>query len=84
MRSIDWSQTPLGPVEGWPQSLRSLLSLLLTSPSPVFLWWGREFLLGTCAPALTLNMASIPPIRWLHCTWSFMAVMEVTRRPHPV
>ncbi len=44
MRSIDWTRTPLGAVEGWPQSLRSLLSLLLTSPSPVFLWWGREFI----------------------------------------
>jgi hypothetical protein len=44
MRSIDWTRTHLGPVEGWPQSLRSVLSLLLTSPSPVFLWWGREFI----------------------------------------
>jgi len=44
LRSIDWARTPLGPVEGWPQSLRSLLSLLLASPSPVFLWWGPEFI----------------------------------------
>ena len=22
MRAIDWAATPLGPVDGWPQSLR--------------------------------------------------------------
>lgn len=44
LRSIDWARTPVGPVGGWPQSLRSLLSLLLASPSPVFLWWGPEFI----------------------------------------
>jgi signal transduction histidine kinase len=44
MRSIDWAGTPLGPIEVWPQSLRAVLSLLLMSPSPVFLWWGEHFI----------------------------------------
>nr|WP_211193786.1 ATP-binding protein [Pyxidicoccus fallax] len=44
MRSVDWGTTPLGPVDRWPQSLRSVLSILLTSPSPLFLWWGPEFI----------------------------------------
>ena len=31
MRAIDWSRTSLGPVEGWPQSLRSSLSMPLNA-----------------------------------------------------
>ncbi|WP_437274877.1 ATP-binding protein [Sorangium sp. So ce375] len=42
IRSIDWSRTALGPVEAWPQSLRTALSILLSSEHPMFLWWGRE------------------------------------------
>ncbi|MGK3987516.1 ATP-binding protein [Sorangium sp. So ce136] len=44
IRSIDWSKTPLGPVEAWPQSLRTALSILLSSEHPMFLWWGRELI----------------------------------------
>lgn len=40
MRTINWSETPLGPVEGWPQSLGTCLNILLTSPHPMSLWWG--------------------------------------------
>ncbi|GAB3079555.1 GAF domain-containing SpoIIE family protein phosphatase [Micromonospora schwarzwaldensis] len=36
----DWSATPLGPVDGWPQSLRTALALCLHSPAPTVLWWG--------------------------------------------
>src|SRR6478672_6128076 len=43
MRSHDWSKTPLGAVEQWPQSLRTTLSLVLSSRYAMFLWWGREY-----------------------------------------
>src|SRR3989475_9879981 len=42
MRAIDWSATPLGPVERWPLSLRSALSVCLDSPLPMMIWWGPE------------------------------------------
>ena len=42
MRTLDWAATPLGPVETWPQSLRTTLSILLSSRHPIFVWWGRE------------------------------------------
>jgi signal transduction histidine kinase len=42
MRSLDWSQTPLGRPEGWPQSLRTAVSLCLSSRSPILLWWGKD------------------------------------------
>ena len=40
MRDHDWSRSPLGPPEGWPQSLRSVASLLLRSKFPMFVAWG--------------------------------------------
>jgi signal transduction histidine kinase len=42
MRALDWSSTPLGPVETWPQSLRSAISILLPSRAQIVLFWGRD------------------------------------------
>ncbi len=42
MRSIDWSITPLGTVESWPQSLRTAISICLASYFPMLIWWGPE------------------------------------------
>lgn len=36
----DWAQTPLGPIDGWPQSLRTATALLLRSPVPIVMLWG--------------------------------------------
>ena len=44
MRSIDWSKTRLGPVEGWPSSLRTMLGAILGSRFPMLLWWGPDLL----------------------------------------
>ncbi len=38
----DWSATPLGPIEGWPQSLRTATAILLRSPVPIVLLWGPD------------------------------------------
>lgn len=40
IRSKDWSATPLGPIETWPQSLRTTVSLCLASNFPINLIWG--------------------------------------------
>ncbi|NMO17007.1 response regulator [Pyxidicoccus fallax] len=45
MRSIDWSKTALGPVEGWPQSLRTTVSTCLNSRFPILVWWGPELVM---------------------------------------
>ena len=37
MRELDWSRTPLGPVEAWPQSLRSAVSICIGSRFPIVL-----------------------------------------------
>jgi signal transduction histidine kinase len=43
MRELDWSRTALGPVERWPQSLRTSVSTCLDCAFPIILWWGPEF-----------------------------------------
>ena len=43
-RGFDWSRTPLGPPEAWPQSLRVTVRLVLTSRHPMFIWWGPELI----------------------------------------
>ncbi|MCP8937453.1 PAS domain-containing protein [Alsobacter sp. SYSU M60028] len=42
MREHDWSESPLGPPETWPQSLRSVVGLLLGSKFPMFVAWGPD------------------------------------------
>ena len=38
----DWSSSPLGPPDAWPQSLRSVVGILLHSRFPMFLAWGSD------------------------------------------
>ena len=38
----DWSSTSLGPRCCWPQSLKAAVDLLLLSPVPIVLLWGKD------------------------------------------
>src|SRR5688500_16396997 len=42
MRAHDWSRSPLGSPESWPQSLRTVVGLLLQSRFPMFVAWGDD------------------------------------------
>ncbi|MCM2501094.1 response regulator [Neorhizobium galegae] len=42
VRTKDWSSTPLGPIDQWPQSLRTTVSLCLASNFPINVIWGDE------------------------------------------
>jgi signal transduction histidine kinase/ActR/RegA family two-component response regulator len=42
MRAHDWSRSPLGAPDAWPQSLRSIVGMLLNSKFPMFIAWGPE------------------------------------------
>ena len=42
IRAYDWSATPLGPIDRWPQALRSALDLCLNSSFPTAIYWGQE------------------------------------------
>lgn len=63
MRSMDWSNTASGPVEGWSQALRSAISICLTTRFPVVLYYGPE-------RALIYNDAWRPVVGDKH-PWSF-------------
>ena len=42
IRHFDWSQTTLGPLAGWPASLKTVTAMLLLSPTPIALLWGER------------------------------------------
>jgi signal transduction histidine kinase len=43
IREIDWSKTPIGPIETWSQALRMMVSFLLANRFPLLLWWGPDY-----------------------------------------
>ena len=45
MRAHDWQSTPLGPVENWPQSLRTSISTCLNCAFPILVWWGPQLVM---------------------------------------
>ncbi len=44
-RAIDWSTTPLGPVQRWPQSLRLAARMCLDALFPMAVWAGPELVM---------------------------------------
>jgi PAS domain S-box-containing protein len=42
MRAFDWTTTPLGPPQHWPQSLKTAVRIMLTSRHPFWLGWGPD------------------------------------------
>ncbi len=44
MRAIDWAATPLGPIAQWPESLRTMVTVVLGNRFPMCIWWGPKLL----------------------------------------
>jgi len=42
IRDFDWSTTPVGPIEDWPEVLLIVVNTMLATRHPMFLWWGKE------------------------------------------
>ena len=42
VREFDWTKTPLGAIEEWPQSLKTVVRTLLTSRFAMWMSWGPE------------------------------------------
>ncbi len=42
-REFDWSQTPVGPAADWPQSLKTVVRIMLDSRYAMWLGWGPDF-----------------------------------------
>ncbi len=53
----DWSASPVGPQDAWPQSLRTVLRILVTSRYAMWLGWGSEltFFYNDAYAAMTLG-----------------------------
>jgi PAS domain S-box-containing protein len=82
MRAFDWSTTPLGPVEQWPQALRICVQIVLRSGYPMSICWGPHHV-------MLYNDAYRPPMGAKHpwalgrsChdvfpeTWGFMGPLH--------
>ena len=41
-RRYNWSKASLGSPDTWPQSLRSVVGILLQAQFPMLVWWGEE------------------------------------------
>lgn len=41
--AFDWSSTSLGPISGWPRSLRSAVGVALDASFPMLVTWGTDF-----------------------------------------
>src|SRR5579863_433559 len=57
VHEFDWSKTPLGPIEGWEQSLKTIVRVLLTSRFAMWMSWGPEltFLYNDAYARMTLG-----------------------------
>jgi PAS domain S-box-containing protein len=44
IRTLDWSRTPLGPVEKWSTALQTTLRIMLANRFPHILWWGAQYI----------------------------------------
>lgn len=42
MRALDWARTPLGPAANWPQSLKTIVRMMLDSRYAMWMLWGPE------------------------------------------
>jgi signal transduction histidine kinase/ActR/RegA family two-component response regulator len=45
VRAFDWAATPLGPLSGWPQSLRTAVGMMLAARHPMYVAWGPQLIL---------------------------------------
>jgi len=59
MRELDWSMTALGPVEQWPQALRTCVRLMLSAGYPMTIMWGPDL-------AYLYNDANVPVVGTKH------------------
>lgn len=43
IRTTDWSTTPIGSPENWPLNLKLAVSIMLSTPFPMYIAWGKEY-----------------------------------------
>lgn len=43
LTSVDWSSTPLGPLDSWPALLKQTLNQVLADSRPIAIYWGDQY-----------------------------------------
>jgi PAS domain S-box-containing protein len=78
MRAIDWSKNPLGPVSGWPGTLRTTVGIMLSSSFAMRVLWGPELIfLHNDAYRPVLGASKYPRAMGSRCADSFAEVWDV-------
>lgn len=44
IRSVNWAKTPIGDPDRWPEPLRLAVSIMLSTPFPMYIAWGKEYI----------------------------------------
>jgi PAS domain S-box-containing protein len=59
----DWAATALGPMAGWPVSLKTVVALMLDSAEAMMIWWGPDLLqIYNDAYAPRVTAGSVPTV----------------------
>lgn len=74
IRAHQWRVTPLGPIESWPQSLKTAIELMLHARQPAYVGWGR-------ALVTLYNDAAIPLLGTRHPEALGKPYSEVSSEP---
>lgn len=59
IRNVDWTKSPLGPMNQWPDQLRQIVMTVVADPMPAAVYWGD-------AQVMVYNEAIIPLIESKH------------------
>jgi PAS domain-containing protein len=74
-RSVNWADTPLGPLHSWSSDLRCMANMILSNKYPAVLFWGEDVtmlynehyvqLLGSLHPCMGKSIRTEAPEHWV-------------------
>jgi PAS domain S-box-containing protein len=76
--AFNWSQSPLGSIGNWPQSLKTSVSLILNTTHPMWIGWGRDVtFLYNDAYIGVLSMAKHPQALGKPCSEVWAEIWDI-------
>lgn len=78
IRVHDWSKTSLGPIDTWPQSLKTSINLILNSRHPMWVGWGKDIIfLYNDAYIQVLSLAKHPWALGMPCAVVWPEIWDI-------
>ena len=78
IREFDWASTSLGSPAAWPQTLKAMVRLALTTQHPIFIFWGPEHVcLYNDAYRVSLGPEKHPAILGMKAQLAWPEIWEV-------